>query len=180
MWTAPDLGQARRLVRDSGTAGEAVTVWIPEWMHFRAAAGSTWSRYSTASATRRIPDRRRLRLGEGRLGVQAGFNGWYPDFATPAGFIDPALTCAVRPRQNGNAAEFCDPAIDREIARAQRCRRTTGGSAQLWAKIDRDITDQAPWVAFANGVVLEVNSARVGNYQYNPQWGTLLDQLWVR
>ena len=26
----------------------------------------------------------------------------------------------------------------------------------------------------------EVVSSRVGNYQYNPQWGTLLDQLWVR
>jgi peptide/nickel transport system substrate-binding protein len=23
-------------------------------------------------------------------------------------------------------------------------------------------------------------SRRVGNYQYNPQWGILLDQLWVR
>ena len=23
-------------------------------------------------------------------------------------------------------------------------------------------------------------SRRVGNYQYNPQWGVLLDQLWVR
>jgi hypothetical protein len=23
-------------------------------------------------------------------------------------------------------------------------------------------------------------SRRVGNYQYNPQWGPLLDQLWVR
>jgi hypothetical protein len=28
--------------------------------------------------------------------------------------------------------------------------------------------------------VLEVISTRVGNYQYNPQLGTLLDQLWVR
>jgi hypothetical protein len=23
-------------------------------------------------------------------------------------------------------------------------------------------------------------SRRVGNYQYNPQWGILVDQLWVR
>ncbi len=50
----------------------------------------------------------------------------------------------------------------------------------LWAKIDRDITNQAPWVPYANGVVLEVKSPRVGDYQYNPQLGTLLDQLWVR
>ena len=53
-------------------------------------------------------------------------------------------------------------------------------ASRLWARIDRDITDQAPWVAFANGAVLEVVSTRVRNYQYNPQWGTLLDQLWVK
>jgi uncharacterized protein (DUF2164 family) len=23
-------------------------------------------------------------------------------------------------------------------------------------------------------------SKRVGNYQYNPKWGVLLDQLWVK
>ena len=83
--------------------------------------------------------------------------------------------------QNNNRAEFCDPAIDREIARARVApdKRSRTASA-LWAKIDRDLTDQAPWVPFANGVVLEVVSTRVGNYQYNPQCGTLLDQLWVK
>jgi len=29
-------------------------------------------------------------------------------------------------------------------------------------------------------VVVDVISTRVGNYQLNPQWGTLLDQLWVK
>jgi hypothetical protein len=33
------------------------------------------------------------------------------------------------------------------------------------------LTDQAPWVPFANGVVLELQSRRVGNYRYNSQWG---------
>jgi hypothetical protein len=55
-----------------------------------------------------------------------------------------------------------------------------GASSRLWTQVDREITDQAPWISFVNGVVLEVKSNRVGNYQYNPQWGTLLDQLWVR
>lgn len=83
--------------------------------------------------------------------------------------------------QNQNLAEFCNPKIDREIARAQSLQtRDPTAASRLWTKIDRDITNQAPWVPFANGVVLEVKSPRVGNYQYNPQWGTLLDQLWVR
>ena len=54
------------------------------------------------------------------------------------------------------------------------------GAHATFFLIDRHLTDEAPWVAYANGVALEVKSTRVGNYQYNPQWGTLLDQIWVR
>jgi hypothetical protein len=38
----------------------------------------------------------------------------------------------------------------------------------------------SPWVFLMNIISLEFVSARVGNYQYSPQWGILLDQLWVR
>jgi hypothetical protein len=31
-----------------------------------------------------------------------------------------------------------------------------------------------------NNLGLDVVSDRAGNYQRNPQWGALLDQLWVR
>ena len=31
-----------------------------------------------------------------------------------------------------------------------------------------------------NPRIVDFVSARVGNYQYHPQWGVLLDQLWVK
>ena len=111
------------------------------------------------------------------------FSGWYPDYQAPAGMVVP-LTCDAYkpvPSENANNAAFCDRAIDREIARARSLETSDPEAAtRLWARVDRDLTDQAPWVAFASGVALEVKSTRVGNYQYNPQWGTLLGQLWVR
>ena len=42
------------------------------------------------------------------------------------------------------------------------------------------IADRAPAVPYANDLQLTFLSRRVGNYQSNPQWGVLLDQLWVR
>jgi len=42
------------------------------------------------------------------------------------------------------------------------------------------ITDRAATVSYANDLQLTLLSRRVGNYQFNPQWGVLLDQLWVR
>ena len=50
----------------------------------------------------------------------------------------------------------------------------------LWAEIDRAIVDQAPYVWLVNPIAVEFVSERVGNYQYTQQWGSLLDQMWVR
>jgi YVTN family beta-propeller protein len=180
-WTAPDLALARQLVSRSGTKGEKVVFWIPPWINFDAASG----RY-VVSVLDSLGYRAQFRLPkndpyaeEDKLGLQAGFYSWGPSFPAPAGFVPQGLGCAAT-IQDGNVAEFCDPAIDREMARAQALQTTDPATAnRLWSKIDRQITDRAPWVSFANGVVLEVVSKRVGNYQYNPYWNTLFDQLWV-
>ena len=182
IWTGPDVKRARRLVRASGTAGQTVTFWIPRWIHFGAAAGkyvvSVLDSLGYDAHFRFAAD---PYASEDRLHVQVGFFGWGPDFATPSGFIPPGFSCSSYNRVNSlneNVAEFCDPAIDREIARAQALQTSDQqASSRLWTKIDRDLTEQAPWVPYANGVVVEVKSARVRNYQYSPQWGTLLDQL---
>jgi peptide/nickel transport system substrate-binding protein len=50
----------------------------------------------------------------------------------------------------------------------------------LWARIDHMVTDRAPYVPLLNPRRVEYVSARVGNYQFNPQLGTFFDQLWVR
>ena len=46
--------------------------------------------------------------------------------------------------------------------------------------VDRLITDRAPWVFTFNFTEPYAVSSRAGNFQYHPQWGPLLDQLWVR
>ncbi len=40
----------------------------------------------------------------------------------------------------------------------------------LWARIERDIVDLAPWVPLFTPAHAHVVSERVGNYQYNPEW----------
>jgi YVTN family beta-propeller protein len=184
-WTAPHMERARALVRASHTGGQRVTVWIPRWLGFDAAGG----RY-VVSVLQKLGYRARYRFAADpyphadKLHVQIGFYGWISDFAAPAGFIPPALGCAsYKPRnpQNQNIAGFCDPAIDREIAAARALRASDPAAAsRMWTRIDRELTDRAPWVPFANGVIVSVRSKRVGNYQYNPQWLTLFDQLWVK
>lgn len=183
-WAAPDLRRARALVQASGTTGQRITVWIPRWTGFGAAAG----RY-VASVLDRLGYHARYRFSPdpypqvNQRGFQVGFYGWLSDFATAAGFIPSGLSCAAYTPtpQNLNIAEFCDPAIDRKIAHAESLQTTDPATAaRAWTAVDRDLTNAAPWVPFANGVVVSVTAKRVGDYQFNPQLGTLFDQLWVR
>jgi ABC-type transport system substrate-binding protein len=83
---------------------------------------------------------------------------------------------------NQNAAEFCDPRIDRQIERALTEQATNADAARaLWERIDRQTVDQPPLVPLVNPKSADVLSKRTGNYQYSPACcGMLIDQLWVR
>jgi ABC-type transport system substrate-binding protein len=50
----------------------------------------------------------------------------------------------------------------------------------LWARADRIATRQAPLVALFDDSGAVFVSARVRNYQESPQYGPLVDQMWVR
>jgi len=72
---------------------------------------------------------------------------------------------------NGNAAEFCDPPIDREIKKALTEQATNPQAANhLWEHVDRQTVNQAPWVPLVNPEVVDVLSKRAGNFQYDPMW----------
>ena len=51
---------------------------------------------------------------------------------------------------------------------------------ELWAKIDKEITDQAPWAAMFNPKLVDFVSKRVKGYQFSPQWYFLIPQASVQ
>ena len=123
-------------------------------------------------------------VGDSRNRAQIGFFGWQPDYPTPSAFFRSLFTCkSFLPDNpnNLNGAELCDPRIDRQIERALREQTTNPSAArERWQRIDREITDQAPWIPLFTPKSVDVLSKRVGNYQYSPSgFGMLIDQLWV-
>jgi hypothetical protein len=65
----------------------------------------------------------------------------------------------------------------RQIRQASEARDPEVANA-LWT--DRRIVDQAPIVPISNPHNPSFVSKRVGNFQFHPVWGPLLDQIWVR
>ena len=55
-----------------------------------------------------------------------------------------------------------------------------GAAGPPWAKIDREVMRQAPWVPLFNSGRLNFVLSRLGNYQFNPVWFELFDQMCVR
>jgi peptide/nickel transport system substrate-binding protein len=183
-WKGPDLTRARRLVAASGTSGMRVTVWTSPnfWVPGAREAVSTLRRLGYRASLRVAHglDAYAAKTGDEKThGVQAGMGGYYgiPDITSLA------LTCdSIRPgKQNLNPSFFCDRAVDAQIARAQKIQVTDPDAAVgAWARIENQLVDLAPWVPFVTPWSGDLVSQRVGNYQYNPAWGVLLDQLWVR
>ena len=116
--------------------------------------------------------------------VSAVLTGWTADYPNPIDFLDLLLSCksfVPGSPTNLNTAELCDPRLDSLITQAEAIQvRNPAEGARRWQEADRRAVDLAPWAPLLNPVGSDVVSDRTGNYQHNPEWSVLLDQLWVR
>jgi peptide/nickel transport system substrate-binding protein len=184
-WLAPNLLKAQELVRESGTDGAPVTLLLQS-------DDPRGIGQALVAELQKIGYRARLAylppqtvLGERPnfyLRFQAGYISWYADYVAPSQVISDLVRCSVPPGPNfGNFGRFCDPRVDANIAAALNEEPLHPGlSSQAWTAIDRRIVDQAIDAPIDNQLNEYFVARRVGNYQYNPQWGVLVDQMWVR
>jgi hypothetical protein len=147
-------------VAASGTAGMPVTVWDTI-----APPGSVNETRVTVAMLRQLGYRASLRLlpestyftytNDSRNRAQVVDGGWSADYASADTFIG-KLACSYFAPGDGqattDASEFCD----------------------------RQLTDQAVFLPTVTPNEVDLLSRRAGNYEYNPVWGVLVDQLWVR
>ena len=99
------------------------------------------------------------------------------ELPTAENFIRPLVTCGGE----ANFGHFCDRRVDRKVARALQIQgRDPAAANQIWEQLDREITDRAAWLPLYNVYGGDLIAKRAGNYQYNPQYGAILSQIWVR
>ena len=188
-WHGPDLATAVRLAHESGTTRVPVTVWNNQ-TDFGKPAGAYLAdllRQLGYQATVRNVSQPQYHAAvhNSSRKIQLGLSGWEADLPTASDFFLPVLTCRSfdqDPAGTANVAGFCDPQADSLASQAQAAQQTDPAAARkLWVKLDRLVTDQAPWVPILNASDTVFVSARVGNYQESPSYGgPLLDQIWIR
>jgi ABC-type oligopeptide transport system substrate-binding subunit len=190
VWRGPALSRARALIAGSGTSGTRVTVSTVANDPFKLAVGRYFVELLDAlgyrARLRTYPDDHSYYhlVGLRKANSQVGFFGWAADYQAASAFFAPLFTCAAyQPRGpfNLNPAGFCNPQIDSQISSATALQNTNVAAANLaWRRIDREVTEQAPWIPLVNPLGIDLLAARVGNYQRTPAFGVLLDELWIR
>jgi len=188
-WHGPDLARARKLVAASGTAGMQVIVWdtvaSPGTVNETGDAVATLRQLGYRASLRRLPESTYFAYTlDSRNHAQVIDGGWSADYPSADTFIG-KLSCSYFVPGNGPAtsdgSEYCDPAVDRQITQAAALQATDPqAAAARWAQLDRQLTDRAVFLPTVTPNEVDLLSRRAGNFQYNPVWGALIDQLWVR
>jgi YVTN family beta-propeller protein len=180
-YTGPDLARARRLVAESGPAGQHIDVW-----------GASDSPYVprgvpvyVASVLRTLGYRVRLHLLPNatfteamRQGFQLSVDGdWVANYPSPSSYLPQFFGC-----DGGTSNGYhCDPRLDREMKAAGQLESSDLARARgRWESIDRQLTNEAIWVPTINVREVEFLSKRVRNYEHHAVWGFLVDQSWLR
>jgi peptide/nickel transport system substrate-binding protein len=187
-WTAPDYTKAKQLVQESNTAGMKVVV--------NTDGPDKPFGEQMVSDLNKIGYKASLVVLAGSIQYpfvqnsknsdkwQVAWSAWYQDYPAPSDFLNVLLGCgSIHPNSDAspNIAAFCDKGIQAKMDKALQTGVTDPESAnQLWAEVDHEVTDQAPWVDMYNPKQIDFLSSRVQGYQWSPQWYILYDQLWLK
>ena len=186
-WTAPDLAKAKQLIEQSGTKGANVKVTTTttpsEKSYGLYFVGLLNSLGYKASLQALSSDIQYPYIQNTKNHVQFSFSDWYQDYPAASDFLNILLGCdSFHPNSNSspNIAGFCSKPIQSKMDQAATTGITNPSAANTtWAEVDRDVTDQAPWVSMFNPKYIDFLSSRVKGYQFSPQWYFLLDQASV-
>lgn len=187
-WTAPDVAKAKQLVAASGTKGAAVKVNTDNTdvnkaygLYFVGLLNSLGYKATLQALS---ADIQYAYAQNSKNHPQFAFSSWFQDYPAASDFLDILLGCnSFHPNSNSspNIAEFCDKGIQASMEKAGKVGITDPNAGnQIWAQVDKQVTDQAPWVAMFNPKYIDVLSARVKGYLFSPQWYFLLDQASVK
>ncbi len=187
-WSAPDLAKAKQLVKESGTAGQKVTVYSSDDDVNKAMAVYTQSVLNSIGYKASIkPISVNIfftYVQNTKNKVQINVQQWYQDYPAASDFLYILFGCeSFHPGSDSsiNFSGFCNKPINAQMHKALTLSITNPAAANvLWAKIDKQVTDQAPMATLFSPKHLDFVSKRVGNFVFSKQFYWLVDQSWVQ
>ena len=184
-WHGPDLATGRRLARESGTTNVPVTVWNVHGLTNRNVSSyleQLLRQLGYRATSRNISATKFSKAVLSPHAVQLSINGFGADIPTVSNYFVPFLSCqSLHQSAANNLSWYCNPHADQLASQAQATQVTDPAAARrAWAQLYRLVSNQAPVVPIFTGSITVFVSARAANYQEQPIYGPLLDQIWVK
>jgi peptide/nickel transport system substrate-binding protein len=187
-WSAPDVAKAKKLVQESGQKGAKVVVISPDDEVQKAVGvylASVLNQIGFKASSKTISGNIAFTYAQNTKNkVQINVQQWYQDYPAASDFLNVLFGCdSFHPGSDSsiNMAGFCNKPIDKQMHKALKLEETNFPAANaLWAKIDHQVTDQAPMATLFTPRHIDFVSKRVGNFVFSKQFYWLVDQSWVQ
>jgi peptide/nickel transport system substrate-binding protein len=184
----PDVAAAKKLVQQSGMAGQSVTVWGQnrqprlEWTENLVA---TLNSIGFKANLKTIADQQYFSQIETlKNHPQAGFADWQQDFPNPADFYQNLVDAnAILPVGNSNYEEVNDPFIQAQLKQLYPVQTSQLSTvASKWEALDSYVTKKAYVVTYGYLAAPEFVSDRIdfGGIVFNPLEGNDFSSIRVK
>jgi peptide/nickel transport system substrate-binding protein len=108
--------------------------------------------------------------------LDAGWSDWFQDYPHPNDFFQPLLAGeSILPTNNGNFAEFNDPAINKKMT--ELAEEQLGSEQEAaYKEMDEEIMEQAPWAPYGTRTLSTFVSDEIDleSVIFNPTFGHYL------
>ncbi len=187
-WSAPDMAKAKQLVKESGTAGQKVTIVVEDLAPNKAIGvymQSLLNKLGYKADVKVMSSNIQFTyIQNTKNKVQMSLTEWYQDYPAASDFLNVLFGCDSFHAESDNSvniAGFCDKAIDAKMKDAQATGITDDAAAnKKWAQIDRDVTDAAAAAVLFTPKHVDFISKRTGNFMFNGQYYWVVTRSWVQ
>ena len=187
-WSAPDMAKAKELVKESGTAGQKVTIIVEDLAPNRAIGVYMQSLLKqlgyVADVKVMSSNVQFTYIQNTKNKVQISLTEWYQDYPAASDFLNVLFGCdSFHPESDSsvNIAGFCDKKIDADMKDALATGVTDDAAAnKKWAQIDKEVTDAAAAAVLFTPKHVDFISKRTGNFMFNGQYYWVVTRSWVQ
>jgi peptide/nickel transport system substrate-binding protein len=162
-----NVAKARQMIQAAGANGAKVTVWTRA-VDDAVTAGQYYTSVLNSiglDASLNILPRATYysTIGNVNTHAQTGWARWLEDYPHPLDWFDVLLNGnRITPQDNNNYAWFNNKKINKEIDSLKKAPVLTKAVNARWAKVEKEIMQQAPWVPWTNRVFPEFFTKQMG------------------
>jgi peptide/nickel transport system substrate-binding protein len=188
-WKAPDFVKAKKLVSESGTTGQKVTIVVEDTSVSRGIGVYLQSLFTKLGYVPDVkpisPDIHFTFIQNTKNNVQISVSYWYQDYPAASDFLNVMFSCdSFHPASDAsvNIAGLCDKDLDARMKAALKTAVTDESAANAaWGEIDKYVmNEQAPVAPLFTPKHVDFVSRRVGNFVFNGQYFWIASQAWIQ